>query len=86
MWNTPDRSVPKSLALHRAAGGQRERAHRASMEGAVKRNELVALGVKFHELDGRFDSLGARIAEVNALGFLAGRNASEFFRQLNQLG
>ena len=47
----------KSLALHSAARGQRKRAHRAPVKRAVKRNQLVALGVIFRQLDGRFDRL-----------------------------
>src|SRR5580700_10019755 len=56
------------------------------MECAVKGDQFVSLGVKFHQLDGGFDGLGAGVAEVNALGFLAWRDGRELFGKFNHAG
>ena len=70
----------ESLALDGAAGGQGKRAHGAAVERAVKGDQLVALGVKFRQLDGCFDGFGAGISEINALGFFARRDRTPVFR------
>src|SRR5262249_54809854 len=75
----------ETLALNRAAGRERESAHGASMERAVKGDELIALGVILHELDGGFDRFSAGIAEVDALRSFAGGDSSEFFGEFDEV-
>src|SRR6266581_8002153 len=50
----PTEQRAESLALRRFRCGERKSAHRAAMEAAVKRNELVTLGRVSRQLDGAF--------------------------------
>ena len=71
----------ESFALRGLRGGQRKSAHGAAVEAPVEGDELVALGGVARQLDGAFDGFGAGIAEVNFLGFGAGRDGGQFFRE-----
>ena len=75
----------ETFALNGAAGGERERAHRAAMKSAMEGDELVALGVIFHQLNGRFDRFGAGISEVDALRCFAGRDRGELLGKFDEI-
>src|SRR5256885_3048574 len=63
--------------------GQRHGEKRAAMEGVFETDYRRALGVGPGDLDGVFDSLGARVEEDGFLRKLAGGQGVEFFRYSN---
>ncbi len=69
--------------MGRAAGGQRQRAQRPAVKGAVKSDDVRTLGVVARELDGGFDGLGAGVGEKDFLGRGARREAIELLGQLH---
>ena len=73
----------EAVALDDFAGGQRQRAHGASVKRAEKGDDVAAPGVPARHFDSRFDGFRARIGEENARVFLEGRNRRQFFRQLD---
>src|SRR5207253_6825217 len=53
----------EAAALDRFARGQRQRAERAAMEAAEKRDDVVASGRIPRQLDARLDRFSTRVAE-----------------------
>src|SRR6266852_4693446 len=72
----------ESLAVRRFRRCERKGTHRATVEAAVKRDELVALCGVSRQFDGAFYCLGLRIGEKDLLAFRARHRPAEPLRQL----
>ena len=70
------RESPPLLRLRR---GERERAHGASVEGAVERDHVLALGVVARQLERGFHRFGAGVAVVDPVRAFHGRDFREPF-------
>ncbi len=74
----------EAFALCGFGGGQRERAHGAAVEAAVKSDEFVALGGVTREFHGAFDGFRAGVGEERFLFLGAGDGVDELLGKLRQ--
>ena len=75
----------KAAPLLRFRGGQRQRAHGASVKRAEERNDVLALGVIAGQLEGALDRLRAGVAVVNFVGSGHGRDLRQALRQCDHV-
>ena len=71
----------KAPLLLRLRGRQRYRSHRASVKRAQERDHVLPLGVVARQLERAFHGLGARVAVVNLVRPLHGRDLRQPLRQ-----